>query len=91
MTYQLRVCAEKRQYTIQTPLKAQSLLDHPLLNKGTAFSLKERDYFGLHSLLPPVVEDIGRQCQQVLAALAQYHTAADKFWYLKQLSSMVSD
>jgi malic enzyme len=34
---------------------------HPLLNKGTAFTARERDAFGLHGLLPPGVATIDEQ------------------------------
>ncbi|KAI8391308.1 uncharacterized protein BYT42DRAFT_490613 [Radiomyces spectabilis] len=37
---------------VETCLKGQLLLNHPLLNKGSAFSKEERDQFELASLLP---------------------------------------
>ena len=37
------------------------LMAHPLLNKGTAFTARERDAFGLHGLLPPGVATIDEQ------------------------------
>jgi hypothetical protein len=33
--------------------KGAALLQHSVLNKGTAFTSLERDAFGLHGLLPP--------------------------------------
>jgi malate dehydrogenase (oxaloacetate-decarboxylating) len=41
--------------------KAMELLERPLLNKGTAFTGKERDAFGLRGLLPPRVLTIEEQ------------------------------
>jgi hypothetical protein len=37
------------------------LLEHPLLNKDTAFTEEERDLFGLRGLLPPHVLTIEEQ------------------------------
>lgn len=42
-------------------LKGQALLDTPLLNKGMAFSHKERDLFELHGRLPPAVHSLDEQ------------------------------
>jgi len=36
-------------------------------NKSTAFTAEERDRFGLHGLLPPVVEDLDTQLQRIRA------------------------
>ena len=41
--------------------RGRTLIDQPLLNKGTAFSAAERDAFGLHGLLPPRVSTIDEQ------------------------------
>ena len=46
------------------------LLSNPLLNKGTAFSLEERDAFELHGLVPTHVETIEERAERVRAQLA---------------------
>ena len=41
--------------------RGTDLLDHPGLNKGTAFTDEERSNLGLHGLLPPHVENLEAQ------------------------------
>jgi len=50
--------------------RGPELLHDPLLNKGTAFTMEERDRCGLHSLLPPRVTTIE---DQVGRAMENYH------------------
>jgi malate dehydrogenase (oxaloacetate-decarboxylating)(NADP+) len=44
----------------------EDLLHDPCLNKGTAFTEKERDMLGLRGLLPPHVFDIEDQAKRVM-------------------------
>ena len=46
------------------------LLSDPLLNKGTAFTMEERDAFGLHGLLPTHVETLEQRADRVRSQLA---------------------
>lgn len=50
------------------------LLRNRYRNKGTAFSESERDRFGLHGLLPPVVETIEHQLERVRAEYDEKRT-----------------
>ena len=49
-----------------------ALLRDPLLNKGTAFSEKERDAFGLRGLLPAHVLSMQAQAERVMTNLRQF-------------------
>ncbi|ESO07912.1 hypothetical protein HELRODRAFT_110207 [Helobdella robusta] len=61
------------------------LLRDPSVNKGTAFTLKERQLLGIHGLLPPVVFSQQEQLQRVLANFRRCNTDLDKFIYLSSL------
>jgi malate dehydrogenase (oxaloacetate-decarboxylating)(NADP+) len=54
-------------------------LRDPLANRGTAFSLEERDRLGLTGLLPPQVETIELQSARVLAAVRAQSTPIEKY------------
>ncbi|WP_348774529.1 NAD-dependent malic enzyme [Ruegeria atlantica] len=58
---------------------------NPLLNKGTAFSLNEREKFGLLGLLPPHIETLETQVDRVYAAFEREETSLDKHVYLRGL------
>jgi malate dehydrogenase (oxaloacetate-decarboxylating)(NADP+) len=59
-----------------------SLLEDPILNKGTAFTQSEREQFGLLGLLPDAVEDIDRQVVRILGHLAEKPTDLERYIYL---------
>ncbi|GAF40662.1 malolactic enzyme [Agrilactobacillus composti DSM 18527 = JCM 14202] len=52
-------------------MQAREILNNPFLNKGTGFTQAERDDLGLNGLIPPRVQTIAEQAQQVYA---QYQT-----------------
>lgn len=64
---------------VQNSLQSEKLLNHPIYNKGTAFTAEERDAFHLHGLLPfhvsTLEEQVIRRYQNFLAQkdpLAKY-------------------
>ncbi len=67
-----------------TPI-GRTLLTNRYLNKGTAFTVDERDQFGLHGLLPPIVESLDTQLQRVRAAFDAAHGDLGKHIFLRAL------
>jgi malate dehydrogenase (oxaloacetate-decarboxylating)(NADP+) len=61
------------------------LLHNPALNKGTAFTEKERDEFGLRGLLPPHVHSQKEQIIRVLKNFRAKTTPLSKYIYLMGL------
>ena len=62
-----------------------ALLHEPLLNKGTAFTAKERDKLGLHGLLPPRIHTQEEQARRFLTHLRQLPNDLEKFIDLNAL------
>ena len=62
--------------------KGVELLDDPVLNKGTAFTVEERALHGLEGLLPPSVETIERQLERVMGHLERKSTDLERYVYL---------
>ena len=66
-------------------VRGMDLLNNPALNKGTAFSEAEREIFGLHGLLPPVVESLDDQCVRAYQAFSLKSNDLERHIYLRQL------
>jgi len=61
------------------------LLRDPSVNKGTAFTEKERDALGLRGLLPPQANSQETQMQRVLGNLRQKTSNEEKYIFLSAL------
>ncbi|HLN92167.1 MAG TPA: NAD-dependent malic enzyme, partial [Patescibacteria group bacterium] len=61
------------------------LLHDPQINKGTAFTEKERDALGLRGLLPPRVSTLEQQVLRVLENIHRKPSDIEKFIYLVSL------
>ncbi|MBM3201125.1 MAG: NAD-dependent malic enzyme [Chlamydiae bacterium] len=70
-----------------TPLRGMDLLRSPLLNKGTAFSLQERETFHLQGLLPHHISDIEEQVKRRYQNFSSKLRNIDKYQFLSSLQN----
>ena len=63
------------------------ILRNPKLNKGTAFSLAERQILGIHGLLPPAVNSQKVQIERVMTQIRRLQTDLQKYIALNQVLS----
>ncbi len=68
-------------------LHGAAVLADPLLNKGTAFTERERDALGLRPLLPPRVFTMEEQVQRTLGAVHRKQDNIEKYIYLTNLQN----
>ena len=66
-------------------LHGADLLREPMLNKGTAFSKKERESLGLLGLLPTRVNSLENQVQRVMDSIRRKSSDLEKYVYLTAL------
>jgi len=71
--------------TIEISLTGKSLLEDPLLNKGSAFSEQERLEFGLLGLLPPHVSTVEEQLDRTYYNFCQKPNELEKYIFLISL------
>jgi malate dehydrogenase (oxaloacetate-decarboxylating)(NADP+) len=67
--------------------RGTALLTNSLLNKGTAFTERERDALGLRGLLPPRVFTLDEQVARVLANVRRKGSALEKYIFLTTLQN----
>lgn len=67
------------------PYAGNTLLELPLLNKGSAFSEDERTRFNLHGLIPHIVETIEEQSQRSYQQFTAFNNAINKHIYLRNI------
>lgn len=72
---------------IETPLSGYDLVYQPTLNKGSAFSKKERETFKLHGILPPRVSTMKEQCKRIMDSIHHKSTPLGKYTELHRLQN----
>jgi malate dehydrogenase (oxaloacetate-decarboxylating) len=72
----------------RTKLFGFTLLNHPRLNKGTAFTEGERDAFDLHGLLPPHVGTLEEQIARRKKAFDSLETPFEKYSFMRDLQDI---
>src|SRR3990167_175911 len=70
---------------LETSLTGYDLLGNPKVNKGAAFSLDEREQFGLVGLLPENIETLDEQTTRMYVQYSEHHTNLSKNIYLHVL------
>ncbi|MDP7593218.1 MAG: NAD-dependent malic enzyme [Litorilituus sp.] len=67
------------------PYAGPTLLETPLLNKGSAFDKHERIHFNLTGLLPPRFETIDEQVERAYRQYSSFHNNINKHIYLRAI------
>lgn len=79
------VTDENGESYISTGFRGLPLLRFVLVNKGTAFTDKERRELGLCGLLPPRVSSMEEQLERCYQQYQQHHSDLDKHVFLREL------
>ena len=69
----------------ETKARGLTVLNSPLLNKGTAFTAEERETLGLKGLLPPDISTLGTQVKRAYIQYERLPDAISKNIYLTAL------
>ncbi len=75
----------KKPNYLYIPYAGPALLETPLLNKGSAFSARERSSFNLTGLLPPRYESIEEQVERCYQQYTQFQDNLNKHIYLRAI------
>lgn len=71
---------------VQTTSKhGMDVIHDPLLSKGTAFSMDERERLGIRGLVPPRTQEMAKQLLRVKHNLDQCKTPLEKFVFMTAL------
>ncbi|XP_014673219.1 PREDICTED: NADP-dependent malic enzyme-like [Priapulus caudatus] len=66
-------------------IRGMEVLRNNRLNKGMAFTLKERQMLGIHGLLPPVFFTQDQQAKRVMAEFGRWGSDLDRYIYISSL------
>lgn len=75
----------KSKRPLYIPYAGPTLLETPLLNKGSAFDRQERISFNLTGLLPPRFETIEEQVDRAYRQYCSFHNDINKHIYLRAI------
>ena len=77
--------AQSNKTTLPIAQKGRELLTDSLLNKGTAFSVEERNELKIRGLVPPRCVDMETQVQRVMDNYSRKTSSLEKFIFLTAL------
>ncbi|ORE09474.1 hypothetical protein BCV72DRAFT_223062 [Rhizopus microsporus var. microsporus] len=76
----------RKDRTVQlTPLRGVNIIHDPLLSKGTAFSIAERERLSIRGLVPPRCQEMDKQLLRIKRNLDALDTPLAKFVFLTAL------
>ena len=85
MDFSIKVDPSTWQRYISTPKKGESVLTDSFINKGTAFTARERDELDILGLLPPAIFSIEQQLSRTYESFSAKSTPLEKYIYLASL------
>jgi len=71
--------------SLKTALSGRAILEHAILNKGTAFTHEERTKFGLHGLIPAAIETMDQQVARLYQAYKKKTEDLSRHMFLREL------
>lgn len=85
LKYKLKINPDNQQEYLATSITGKTLLTTPQLNKGTAFTLRERREFEILGKLPDRIENLVEQTNRVYQQYTSYDTNLERYIYLNNL------
>jgi len=85
MKISLKIDAATGQKYMAVSAKGKALLVNPLTNKGSAYSILEREELDLHGLVPPTVSTMQQQLERCYENFVAKTANLEKFIYLSGL------
>ena len=74
--------------TVEIAVRGRQVLARPMLNRGSAFTLEQRDALGLRGLIPPAVNSIDDQVRRCYGQFQMQPTNLAKYVYLNTLQDL---
>jgi malic enzyme len=78
-------CRPNGQQSVEVSFRGPALLNHPMYNKGSAFTAEERQTFALRGLLPPQVSTIEQQVRRSYANMVRKPEPLERYIGLSAL------
>ena len=79
---------ENNKRPIYIPFAGPALLESPLLNKGSAFSQKERIDFNIEGLVPAAIESIDEQAARAYEQFMEFDFDIERHIYLRNIQDI---
>lgn len=84
-TYQTEIDPKTGESYVPVPIKGLALAEHPMYNKGTAFTMQERAELELNGIYPIAPSTLDLQKQKTYESFSSKQSALEKYIYLMSL------